>query len=281
MPGFAQVTKALVVAFCAALFLGAGAAFVRAEGQDQLVKADFLPGWQVEEGRYMAALKLDLAPGWKTYWRSPGDAGIPPQFDWGQSDNLKGVVLHWPSPAVFETNGMTTIGYSSQLILPVELIATDPKSPVFLKTTVDLGICKDICVPAEIALSGIMAGPKAGGQGAKDARITQALQKRPRQAAEAGVGKVSCRLEPIADGLRLTASITMASKGDEVIAFENRDPSIWIDEAKVTRQGNQLMAVTEMVAPSGQPFVLDRSAMTITVIPSEGRATEIKGCQAG
>ncbi|MCX8508161.1 MAG: protein-disulfide reductase DsbD family protein, partial [Rhodobacteraceae bacterium] len=56
---------------------------------DNLLKAEILPGWRTESGSQMAALRLTMAPGWKTYWRAPGDAGIPPRFDWTGSANLK------------------------------------------------------------------------------------------------------------------------------------------------------------------------------------------------
>jgi DsbC/DsbD-like thiol-disulfide interchange protein len=75
----------------------------------------------MENGGHMAAVELQLAPGWKTYWRSPGDAGIPPSFDWSGSENVKSVRLHWPAPEVFEANGMQTIGYHERLVLPVEI----------------------------------------------------------------------------------------------------------------------------------------------------------------
>ncbi|MFY8145805.1 MAG: protein-disulfide reductase DsbD domain-containing protein, partial [Rhodobacter sp.] len=68
----------------------------RAMTQDDLLSAEVLPGWRTEQGTHMAALRLTLAPGWKTYWRSPGDAGIPPLFNWSGSQNLSGVRVHWP-----------------------------------------------------------------------------------------------------------------------------------------------------------------------------------------
>ena len=62
--------------------------------QDDVLAGTLLPGWQIEGGGQMAALQLTLAPGWKTYWRSPGDAGIPPSFDWSGSQNVKSVRIH-------------------------------------------------------------------------------------------------------------------------------------------------------------------------------------------
>ena len=63
---------------------------------DEVVSASVLTGWRMENGHHMAALRITLAPGWKTYWRAPGEAGIPPRFDWTGSDNLSAVTVHWP-----------------------------------------------------------------------------------------------------------------------------------------------------------------------------------------
>ncbi len=268
-----------LAATAAVVILGLGLPMAQAETrgttQDDVLAAALLPGWQMDSGAHMAGLRLDLAPGWKTYWRSPGDAGIPPQFDWSGSTNLKSVVLHWPSPTVFHTNGYATIGYKGGLVLPVEVEARDPSRPVTLRASVELGICRDICMPAYVELSAEIVTP-----GAPDAAIRAALKARPASASEAGVAKVSCTVDPIEDGLRITATIRLPQQpGEETVAFETADPHVWVGEAQSERIGNALVSVAEMVGPSGQPFALDRSAMTLTVI-SSGGAVEIQGCPA-
>lgn len=243
--------------------------------QDDVLSAALLPGWQTESGTQMAAVQLTLAPGWKTYWRSPGDAGIPPSFDWSGSQNVKSVRIHWPTPTVFHTNGLQSIGYHDQLVLPIEVTPVDPGKPMRLTAQVDLGICDQICLPASLSLSADLARP-----GAPDPVISAALDHRPASAKEAGVDKVACTVDPIADGLRLTATINMPARGGvEVVAFETADPTVWVAASAVSRTGNQLVAVTELVAHSGAAFALDRSALTLTIL-SDGEAVEIHGCSA-
>ncbi len=247
----------------------------RATTQDDVLAGTVLNGWQTGAGRQMAALRLDLAPGWKTYWRSPGDAGIPPRFDWSGSENLKSVNLLWPAPAVFSTNGMQSIGYHDQLILPIEIEARDPSKPVTLAAEIELGICRDICMPATLRLSAQIAAP-----GAPDAAIKAALRDQPVPGHAAGLTAIACEVEPIADGLRLTARLALPRLGAaETVAFETADPSVWVSEAVSSRKGGDLIAMTELVPPSGQPFVLDRSGVTLTVISDAG-AVEISGCPA-
>jgi DsbC/DsbD-like thiol-disulfide interchange protein len=264
------------IALLAALAtLAPAAASAEALTQDQILTAALLPGWQTESGTRMSALRLDLAPHWKTYWRSPGDAGIPPEFDWSGSKNLKAVHIHWPVPEVFHLNGMQTIGYVEELVLPLEVVPQDPARPVELHARVDLGVCNDICIPATVTLAASLSGP-----GAPDRAIADALAHRPETPREAGLTDIACDVEPTADGLRVTARIVMpAHSRDETVVFEPGRPGIWSSEAETSRDDGQLIAVSEMGASSGQPFALDRSALTLTIL-SKGRSVEIPGCPA-
>ncbi|MDM7933386.1 protein-disulfide reductase DsbD domain-containing protein [Tabrizicola sp.] len=256
-----------------ALILALAAVPVGATTQDDVLGATLRPGWQMDSGAHMAAMDLSLAPGWKTYWRSPGDAGIPPRFDWSASSNVKSVRIHWPRPSVFEVNGLQTIGYHNRLVLPLEVTAIDPARPVLLAVQVELGVCDDICLPASLTLASELTTP-----GAPDDSISNALAQRAETAGEAGVTRVTCTIDPIADGLRLTARLRLPDPGTpEVVAFETSDPAVWVAEAITQREGGDLVSMTEMVAPDGVPFALDRSEVTMTVL-SKGSAVEVRGC---
>jgi DsbC/DsbD-like thiol-disulfide interchange protein len=243
--------------------------------QDDVLSAAILPGWQMENGAHMAALDLALAPGWKTYWRSPGDAGIPPSFDWSASENVKSVRIHWPAPEVFHTNGLQTIGYHERLVLPVEITPKDPSQPIRLAVEVQLGICDKICLPASLDLSTDLVAP-----GAPDASIRAALAQRATPADKAGVTGVACQVDPIADGLRLTARVRLPDPGQtETVAFETADRSLWVASADTERRGGELVTTTELVPPDGAPFALDRSGITLTILAAGG-AVEVRGCPA-
>jgi DsbC/DsbD-like thiol-disulfide interchange protein len=253
-----------------ALTLPAGA-----ETQEDVLSARILPGWQMPEGGHMAAISLTLAPGWKTYWRAPGEAGIPPLFDWSGSENLAGVVFHWPSPSVISLNGMNSIGYLDALDLPMEVTAVDPALPVVLRVHMQLGVCHDICMPAAVDLAVDLAGP-----GAPDAAIAAALEAGPVTAETAGLAAITCQLTPIADGLRIAATLTLPSQGrDEAVVFETAAPGIWVSEAQTSRDGLALTAEADLVPAAGAPFALDRAGVVVTVL-SEGRSVEIHGCPA-
>lgn len=234
---------------------------------------DLLPGWRLANGTHMAALRVTMDPGWHTYWRAPGEAGIPPEVDWSRSTNLAGVTVHWPVPEIFRSNGMTTLGYEGELILPFEVVAQDPGKGVVLDAQILLGVCNDICMPMEAEVAGVLADTAT-----PDARIEAALARRPDTAAEAGVVSARCTVEPIADGLRVTASIDLPALGpDEHAVMEPADPQVWVSEPTVQRSENMLSAEADLVPPAAVPFDLDTNTLRLTVL-AQGRAVDIEGC---
>lgn len=258
-----------------ALALGLAALPALAQTQGDVLTGRLLPGWKAATGHHMAAISLTLSPGWHTYWRSPGETGIPPVFDWSASRNLKSVALHWPAPQVIAQNGSTSIGYMDGLTLPVEVVPIDPGQPVELALRMDLGVCHDICMPAALALNATLAGP-----GAPDSEISAALNSGPESGTAAGVTDLSCVVAPIDDGLRVTARLQMPAQGaGEVVVIEAGEPGLWVSSATTDRQGQALSASADLVPPNGKPFALDRSALVVTVL-GEGRAVEMRGCPA-
>jgi len=108
-----------------------------------LMIADYDPAAQI----YIGGLEIELDHGWKTYWRLPGDAGIPPQFDWSGSKNLKSVEVLWPAPHRFLDAGGEAIGYKDRVIFPLRIAPENPDAPVTLNLSLFFGVCQDICIP--------------------------------------------------------------------------------------------------------------------------------------
>ncbi|MEM1130724.1 MAG: protein-disulfide reductase DsbD domain-containing protein [Pseudomonadota bacterium] len=238
-----------------------------------------VPGWETDQGTRMTGLELRLEPGWKTYWRAPGEAGIPPRFDWTGSDNLRDVRVHWPRPEVFDTNGMRTIGYHDEVTFPLELIPEDPAKPIKLRARADFGVCSDICIPVSMDFE--TAVDRGNGEKYGQRKIRAALNDRPSPARQAGVASVHCRAEPIRDGLRLTTEIALPAQGrNEVAIVEHGNRTIWVSEAESIRDDGLLRVVAELVPPEAQPFALDRSEIRITVLGQNG-AVDIHGCTGG
>lgn len=114
-------------------------------------------------GKWIAAVEITMAEGWKTYWRFPGDAGgVPPMFDFAKSGNLAGVKVLFPAPKRFTDKAGDTLGYKDAVVFPLLIEAKDPALPIDLKVGLEYGICREVCVPVESELSlDIPAGSRA------------------------------------------------------------------------------------------------------------------------
>ena len=139
-------------------------------------------GRTAASSRLVAGIEIEMAEGWKTYWRNPGSSGVPPRIDWSQSGNLASARLAFPAPSRFADRDGDTIGYKTYVVLPLELSATDATRPIDLKLAVEYGICKDICIPVELTLS--LTIPADTTAFAPDSRVTAALAHVPRAGAE-------------------------------------------------------------------------------------------------
>lgn len=241
------------------------------------IAAELIEGWQQADGTRVSAIRLTLEDGWKTYWRVPGDAGIPPQFNWKGSRNMAGVEVQWPTPKVFDQNGFRSVGYSHQVILPLVISAKNAGKPVDLKLSMDIGVCADICVPENLTLSGTLEAQSATPVPA----IAAALAERPYTASEAGAGNVTCSMAPSADGLNITATLQLPSTGGtEHVVIETGRDDVWVSDAVTNRAGNKLTATSEMVPLTAGALGVDRSAMRFTVLGSS-YAVDLHGCTSG
>src|SRR5688572_5771241 len=102
--------------------------------------------------RVQLGLEIRLDPGWKTYWRSPGEGGMPPRLDWSGSANLAKIEAAWPAPKRFEIGGMESVGYADQVILPLDAVLTHPGEPLALRLSLQYAVCREICMLVDARL---------------------------------------------------------------------------------------------------------------------------------
>jgi DsbC/DsbD-like thiol-disulfide interchange protein len=102
------------------------------------------------EGRlWRAGLDITLDSGWKTYWRMPGDAGVPPDFRWNESRTVADVKVYWPAPARYIDTGGETVGYKDRVIFPLDVTVENGAPPAKLMLDLFFAVCEDICIPAK------------------------------------------------------------------------------------------------------------------------------------
>jgi DsbC/DsbD-like thiol-disulfide interchange protein len=98
----------------------------------------------------LGGIAFQLQPGWKTYWRTPGDSGVPPRFDFSKSDNIEAVTVLWPAPQNFDDGaGGISLGYHDQVVLPLRIVAKNVDKPVTLRANINYAVCEKICIPVE------------------------------------------------------------------------------------------------------------------------------------
>src|SRR6056297_4238562 len=135
------------------LFLAAASVAVLAATSDratepavsaQLITAEngIAPG----SGTISAGLALELGDGWKTYWRTPGEVGFPPEIDWTGSRNVAEVEFQWPAPERFTAFGIENFGYHGEVVFPLRIALEQPGQPAHLSASVTLLTCSDVCV---------------------------------------------------------------------------------------------------------------------------------------
>src|SRR5437588_12345854 len=147
-----MVPMRAAVGFAAALLVGAFAIEVRAEDsspwQRDTHSAVRLLAGSRSGGVLLGGIAFQMQPGWKTYWRNPGDSGVPPRFDFSKSDNVEAVTVLWPAPMKFDDGaGGQSLGCLKQVVLPLRIVAKNADKPVTLRASINYAVCEKLCIP--------------------------------------------------------------------------------------------------------------------------------------
>lgn len=139
------------------------------------------------DGQMLAGVEMELADGWKTYWRTPGDAGgVPPEFDWSGSTNVAQPTVLYPAPQRMTDRAGSTIGYKKHVVFPVHIKPEKPGQPVTLKLQLAFGVCREICVPSEARYEVTVP---AGAKPPLPAQVAVALSRVPSDAGARAEGR--------------------------------------------------------------------------------------------
>ena len=238
-----------------------GTAF--AQNAKDIISVRVLTGARITAERHISALHLQLKPGWKTYWRSPGKTGLAPEISFVGSKNLKSIRILWPSPIVFGPKEMWSIGYKDRLVLPLRLTPKDKTAPVALTLDALVGLCENICVPAEFTLSQILrAGAKK-----RSPKIVAALVDKPASGRKADLQKIACRFSRSNDDISVKITLNLPHVGNrEVMMIEYEQPNHWVMLSSSSRSGPVLTAQARISRKSGPITSIERSKVRITVV---------------
>ena len=127
----------------------------------------------------LGGIAIQLQPGWKTYWRTPGDSGVPPRFDFSKSENVEAVTVMWPAPMKFDDGaGGTSLGYKQQVVLPLRIVAKSADKPVTLRAAISYAVCEKICIPVDASAELTFASVAS----TEDGALSSALDAVPKPA---------------------------------------------------------------------------------------------------
>lgn len=259
-----------------ALALAAMAGLVSASGDALAAASD----WAVEEqvkvrllsaGKTAAAetvklgLEFDLKPGWKIYWRSPGDAGFPPAIDWAGSRNLAAGEIAWPVPHRFSLFGLETFGYGDRVVLPIEARVENPGEALSLTAAVDYLICEEICIPYQANLSlDLPAGPESR---SPEAFLIESFSRQvPGQGAERGLSIETAVLTGSLEAPVLAVTARSETPFSEPDLLVEGPPGFSFAKPEVTLSEGGLLAEIRVAASGVQENqVLEGKQLTLTV----------------
>ena len=215
IPRGQPLARAIGLAACVAL-AGAGVALPGPAMADTLphTQARLLAG-PARAGAVAGGIEIRLAPGWKTYWRYPGDSGVPPQIDWSRARNIAAVEMDFPAPQRFDDGaGGFSIGYKNTVLLPLRITLKDPDAPAHLDLSLDFAVCETLCTLAHSDLSAAVPAAEAPEAAAAEARISTARARLPKPAplaAPAGPAILAARIDGTATPARLIVDVRAAS----------------------------------------------------------------------
>lgn len=165
----------------------------------------------------LGGIGFKLDPGWKTYWRTPGDSGVSPRFDFSKSSNVEAVTVLWPAPKKFDDgNGGFSLGYHDQLVVPLRIVTKNADQPVILRAHIDYAVCEKICVPvtADLEL------PFVSVASMQDSALSAALD---------GVPKPASIGDPNPLTIRDVKRIAPKSVQVDVVAPDDKEVSLFVE----------------------------------------------------
>ena len=225
-------------------------------------------------------LEFRMLPGWKIYWRSPGDAGFPPLLDWSGSTNLESASLSWPAPERFSVLGLETIGYSGEVLFPVSASVLEPGAELAIRAQLRFLTCSDICVPYETGLAlTLPPGPGLTTPGAAVIDRWRARVPATGTNAPLSIGRV----EVAGSGKDQVLVVRAAGK----TAFGN--PDLFVEgpdgfgfgrpDLHIEPDGRSALMRVAVHPPGKPPSALDGKAVILTLVDGE-RALEHRAVAA-
>ncbi len=221
-------------------------------------------------------LHFRLKPHWKVYWRSPGDAGYPPELDWKGSDNLAGAAVAWPAPRRFDLLGIQTAGYEDEVVLPIAATPARAGTAMDLRLAVDFLVCERICIPQRVDVSLFLPqGPAAPSPSAH--LIGRFSAKVPKDGAASGLRLLGAR----SDGHVLRVEIASEAPLQAPDMFVEGPDGLNVGAPTVDFSDGRRAAALSAPVTQGPGAGLAGTPVTVTVVDGERAMEAVTTVSAG
>jgi suppressor for copper-sensitivity B len=260
----AMAALALISAVFSAVAAAQDRSYAQAPARKPDIKADLLSGNSEAGGRELwIGVRLNLGSGWKTYWKSPGDGGLPTEFDWSGSSNIVDAEVNWPAPSRLSILGFETIGYAEKVLFPVRIKVRDPGVETRIGLKLAIYACSTICVREERTL-GATIRPGASGD---SPTIIDAWRSRVPLATSSVLSVLSVeRSRTGPASLRIEVASTRPLLEPDV--FVESDPPVSGDRPIVTfEQGNRATLIVNLPGETAES--LRARPVTATVVSDD------------
>jgi DsbC/DsbD-like thiol-disulfide interchange protein len=225
---------------------------------------------------FLAGVEILLAEGWKTYWRHPGEAGVPPNFDWSGSVNTASIKVRYPAPIRLVDPAAEMIGYKKSVLFPIEVVPHTASEAVDLRLALEFAVCREICIPAQATLQ--LALPAALLKELPAPLIAAAQDRVPRAQTARHAGDpqllaVKASLEGPAPFLQIEAKFADGAAGADV--FIEAPEGLFVPMAQKLPGGSDgHVRFLVDLSRGGEAQELKGKALTITLVSDSG-ASEV------
>jgi DsbC/DsbD-like thiol-disulfide interchange protein len=166
----------------AAALFGPGSTSASANSSDwspaEESRLRLLLGGVAADGTIRGAIEIEIEPGWHTYWRYPGEVGLPPAFDFSRSENVAAVDVRYPAPERHDDGASVSLIYRDEVVFPLAITPQRRGSPVTLAVDARFGVCSTICIPTG-AEAAVTMRPEAAPDAATATRLSLAAARLP------------------------------------------------------------------------------------------------------
>jgi suppressor for copper-sensitivity B len=215
-------------------------------------------------------LQFKMKKGWKIYWRSPGESGLPPSADWSSAKNFQDAKMSWPAPSRFTIFGLETFGYKDEVVFPISAVVTEPGKPVQIRAALRYLTCNDICVPYDVSLAlDLPEGPATAGREAD--LIAKYVKLTPGDGNGLSIEQAVLSLRDKA--VVLSAEAKSLSRFSAPDLFVEGAENAVFGRPKVTFADQGRRAFIEVAALGATAADFKNAELTLTLV-DEGRALE-------